>query len=137
MEQPSCVDNFIEYFENLNRSDVSLTQMYDEGVEFQDPIHKLSSRLELETYFEKLNANVSSGGFEFHTVTVSGTRCVLEWTMRAQLRKPRKSVASHGVSVLIFDDKITHQRDYFDVGELVYEQIPIVGWLIKMIKRAL
>ena len=35
------------------------------------------------------------------------------------------------------NNKITYHRDYFDAGIMLYEQIPLLGKIIKWIKRKL
>jgi hypothetical protein len=42
-----------------------------------------------------------------------------------------------GISHLRFGEKIDYHRDYFDLGQMVYEQIPLVGRIIKTIKKRL
>jgi len=40
-----------------------------------------------------------------------------------------------GVSVIHFGEKVTAQRDYFDVGAMLYERLPLIGWLLRWVKR--
>jgi limonene-1,2-epoxide hydrolase len=47
-----------------------------------------------------------------------------------------KPVEVPGVSILRFTDKIVYQRDYFDVGAMMYEQLPIFGWVLRRLKSA-
>ena len=42
-----------------------------------------------------------------------------------------------GVSIIRYEDKIYSHRDYFDLGAMLYEQLPLLGGLIRMIKRKL
>jgi hypothetical protein len=43
-----------------------------------------------------------------------------------------------GFSQISFEDnKVKHHRDYFDLGSMLYEQIPVLGLLIKKIKSGL
>ena len=30
---------------------------------------------------------------------------------------------------------ITHQRDYFDLGQLLYEQMPILGFIVRAVRK--
>jgi hypothetical protein len=40
-----------------------------------------------------------------------------------------------GMSQLKFDDKIYAHRDYFDLGQMLYEQVPFLGGLIGLLKK--
>ena len=42
-----------------------------------------------------------------------------------------------GVSIIKFNDKIYSHRDYFDLGAMLYEQLPLFGSMTKFIKRKL
>ncbi len=42
-------------------------------------------------------------------------------------------MAQLGVS----DDSIIYHKDYYDLGEMVYEHVPILGFVIKKIKGKL
>jgi hypothetical protein len=33
------------------------------------------------------------------------------------------------------NDLITHQRDYYDAGEMIYEHLPLLGWAVRGVKR--
>ena len=41
-----------------------------------------------------------------------------------------------GISVIqVQDEKIIYQRDYYDMGELMYEKLPVLKQVIHFIKR--
>ena len=50
-----------------------------------------------------------------------------------QLREP---LDLPGCSVVETEnDLITHQRDYYDAGEMIYEHLPLLGWAVRGVKR--
>ncbi|MGB0521659.1 MAG: nuclear transport factor 2 family protein, partial [Flammeovirgaceae bacterium] len=114
---------------------VSFSEFYDKNIIFQDPIHRIESLELLVAYFKKLNQNLASGNFQFTSMRVTKNIAYLEWMMNVELRKPNKKISASGISVVTFEDKITHHRDYFDAGELFYENIPLVGGLIRFLKK--
>lgn len=136
---PPIVQQFIDYFEKLSdNKDLDLSTLYDENIVFQDPVHKIEGLKKLEAYFEKLNKNVKTARFDIHTTDVVGNKAFLEWTMHTTLKlPPNKKVSAQGISILTFDDKIKTHRDYFDAGELFYENVPLLGFVIKGFKKAL
>ena len=55
-----------------------------------------------------------------------------------QLNHPRlnagAAVTVPGSTLIRFRDKVFYHRDYFDAGAMVYEQLPLIGMLIRAIK---
>ena len=132
----TALTNFKDYFQYMKLADNSaLENIYADNIQFVDPIHELNGLKSLSQYFEKLNKNLVSGAFEFTDETVTGDRAFLSWNMVLRLKKPKKEVSATGLSVLIIEDKIVYQRDYFDAGELFYEHIPVLGNIIKIVKK--
>jgi hypothetical protein len=37
--------------------------------------------------------------------------------------------------VEIQGEKIIRQRDYYDAGQMIYEHLPLLGWVVRGIKR--
>ncbi|MBW3546139.1 MAG: nuclear transport factor 2 family protein [Bacteroidetes bacterium] len=113
----------------------ALEEIYANNIQFEDPIHEINGLKNLKQYFNKLDKNLIDGSFEFADETVAGDKAFLSWKMVLNLKKPQKKVSASGFSVLIIKDKIVYQRDYFDAGELFYEHIPVLGKLIKLVKK--
>jgi len=44
-----------------------------------------------------------------------------------------------GISVIRFDeeDLVVYHRDYFDVGAMVYEHVPVVRFFVRQVKKRL
>ncbi len=54
------------------------------------------------------------------------------------LKHPRLNggalVTVPGSTHLRFRDKVVYHRDYFDAGAMLYEQLPLIGMVIRIIK---
>ena len=64
------------------------------------------------------------------------------WTMTltAEGLNGGEPVSVIGISHLTFDEKtdlVIYHRDYFDMGAFIYEQVPVLGSIVRMIKRKL
>lgn len=133
---PVCVRKFMAYFEEINPEAIDdLNDIYADNILFRDPIHEISGIDSLKAYFKSLNKNLHSGTFEFSTVDLAGNICYLQWIMRLTLKRPMKKIEVKGISILTFEEKITFQQDYFDMGALAYEHIPLIGGIIKGLKK--
>ncbi|MEL7287824.1 MAG: nuclear transport factor 2 family protein, partial [Pseudomonadota bacterium] len=62
------------------------------------------------------------------------------WTMDLQHPKLQKGapISVNGVSHLKFrDGQVIYHRDYFDLGEMLYENLPLLGSVVRTIKQRL
>lgn len=135
MSSPA-IENFKSYFIEMDLNNPSaLDEIYAPEIVFKDPIHEIKGLDQLKEYFGKLNQNLVEGSFHFTDESMVDDKAYLSWTMDLELKRPRKRVEASGISVLHVRDKIISQRDYFDAGELFYEQVPILGGIIRMLKK--
>jgi limonene-1,2-epoxide hydrolase len=131
------IEKFKNYFSQMDfDNDSILGEIYAEKVVFKDPLHKIEGINKLRLYFGKLNENLIEGSFLFTDESIFDNMAYLSWEMNLKLKRPKKNIEASGISVLtIEDEKIIAQRDYFDAGELFYENIPILGSIIRFVKK--
>ncbi|GEA49927.1 MULTISPECIES: nuclear transport factor 2 family protein [Vibrio] len=135
------IDTVADVYQSLSKDTLhSLTRIYHQDVIFEDSAHKLNGWAELSSYFDNLYQNVIDCRFDILSKHQAGDAGFIIWTMR--LRHPKlkggSEVAVQGISHLEFrDGKVIHHRDYFDMGEMLYENLPVLGSVIKTIKKRL
>jgi limonene-1,2-epoxide hydrolase len=135
--EPQPVVLFKEVFARLTpETQMPLTQLYAAEVTFEDPMHKIVGLEALAKYFARLNARIQYAEFVFESKIVTDDQAALTWKMVVRPKYSWKPVEVPGVSILRFTDKIVYQRDYFDVGAMMYEQLPIFGWVLRRLKSA-
>ncbi len=134
------LENSKVFFDKLNAQTLDLVdQFYDANVMFQDPVHKLNGATEVKRYYEGLYKNVDAIRFEFENGSESGSNVTLPWKMH--LKTPSinsgKEFTVDGVSIIHFspEGKAIYHRDYFDMGEFVYERVPVLRSVIFYIKK--
>lgn len=135
----SVPDRFRGLFSVLGpHTRMDLDAVYADDVVFDDPLHHVEGLPALRAYFERMNANLREARFTFTDEVAADGAAMLAWTMHLDLaRGPRRTVTVDGVSHLLFGERVTRQRDYFDVGAMVYEQIPLVGGFLRFVRRQL
>lgn len=130
------IEKFKNYFTRMDvDNDTIFKEIYSDDVVFMDPIHEINGIEKLSGYFNKLNENLIEGSFQFIDESTIDNKAYLMWEMKLKLKRPNKRVKASGISVLTIEDKIIKQRDYFDAGELFYENIPVLGGIIRFLKR--
>jgi hypothetical protein len=128
-----------EFYENLDPHNLdTLRTLYAEDICFEDPIHGLQGIGSLMEYFDKLFINVEHCRFKFHRSVVSDEGMFFSWTMmlRHQSVKRGALIRVEGSSYLKHrHGKIYYHRDYFDLGAMVYENVPLLGPLVRYIRH--
>ncbi len=130
-----------EVYQKLNKNNLHLLeQIYHKDVVFEDSAHRLEGWEQLSAYFDSLYTNVIKCDFDIRHHQQVEDSGFLTWTM--QLQHPKLNVGEavkvNGVSHIRFSgDRVIFHRDYFDLGEMLYENIPLLGFVIKNIKQRL
>ena len=129
-------------FNDLNKDTIDeLDAFYAEDVHFEDPLGTIKGLDSLKVYYANLYESVEEISFEFTEEVVQDETHVVMWIMRLKTPNLRggKEVTLEGNSVIRFGegDKVVYHRDYFDMGEFVYEHVPIVGFLVRQVKKRL
>jgi len=129
-----------EFFNRLNKDSMDLVdRFYAEDTHFLDPVVDLRGREAVRKYYENLYRNVDTIRFDFSGVVQQGDEQVAFWTMilRAKGLNGGREVQVIGNSHFRFDPVTrlaVYHRDYFDMGEFIYERLPVLGRLIRYIK---
>ncbi|MEZ5515996.1 MAG: nuclear transport factor 2 family protein [Gammaproteobacteria bacterium] len=125
-------------YENLSLERlVLLREIYTEDVCFEDPAHGIQGLDALTAYFRKLYANVEQCRFKFHRSVVSSEGLFFSWTMILRHRHLKRGqfIRVEGASYLkVRDGKVYYHRDYFDLGAMVYENIPLLGSIVRLVR---
>ena len=134
----TVVERFKQTYNRLNAQSLGLlNELYSHDVVFQDPFRRLSGLPALTEYFAELYRHVELSSFVFEDEVVQGNSAMLTWTM--SLKHPRLKggdvVTVPGSTHIRFRDKVTYHRDYFDGGAMLYEHLPLIGLVVRMIKE--
>lgn len=139
----AVISRFCELYQDIANLDVDrLDGVYGHAVLFVDPVTTHTGIGALKAYFSRLLENAAQCRFDINNVVPceqndNNIHFVVTWTMQLTL-KSGKFIALDGISELrIENDLIVYHRDYYDIGAMVYEHLPVLGKLIKYIKRKL
>ena len=133
------IERFKDYFRVLHEADLSrLRDIYAEQVLFKDPVHDIRGLVELEDYFTSMCADLSDCRFEYLDEVVSDHSAYVKWAMH--FKHPRlgnRLISVRGVSHLKFSDKIDYHEDFYDMGAMLYDQLPVLGNVTRWLKMRL
>ena len=127
-------------FNALNRDTMNLLEsFYDPEIVFQDPIVHIEGLPDLRAYYVSMYESVEEIRFDIANHYIDGDRHVVSWTMTVVHERfnQGKEVVVDGVSVIHFNasDLVVYHRDYFDMGALVYEHVPLLGYVVGRVKE--
>ena len=134
------LDLLKEYFESLTVESVDrLGDFYAQDAYFKDPFSELHSLTEIQRVFRHMFVKLDAPRFEMNRAWLDGDSAVLLWDFifRFRGKAPQNEQRISGMSLLKFDaaGKVNFHRDYWDPAEGLYEKIPILGGLMRWLKR--
>lgn len=129
---------FQTMYQRLDASNLELLHdWYHQDVTFIDPIHEIKGLDALKSYFKGMYSNVEQIEFIYQWQVAQGNHLAIGWQMRFSHTKLNagKTIKVDGVTHLeVKEDKILMHRDYFDLGAMLYEQIPLLGRVVRAVK---
>lgn len=136
------MDRFLEMYQNLNKDNLhTLKDVYRDDIEFIDPAHRITGIDHLTDYFSALYKNVDTVQFTFSDPLMAEGSGYVRWEMNFSHKRLAggRPISVPGATYLQFDENgmVYHHRDFFDLGAMIYEQVPLLGRVVTMIKRGL
>lgn len=115
-----------------------IDDVYTEDVLFKDPVHELRGAENLHAYLSEMCANVHSGRFEYLDQIVSENTAYIKWNMHFKHPKlGNNTITVRGISQVQFNERIYFHEDVYDLGQLIYEHVPLLGAVVKGLKKRL
>ena len=135
-----AVERLVQFFEKLQPQDLPrLAQMYAQDARFKDPFNEVQGLPAIERIFAHMFESLDSPHFIVTERIVQGQQCFLVWDFRFRFKRfdTQNWQTVRGGTHLTFDDAglVTLHRDYWDAAEELYEKLPVVGSLMRWLKR--
>lgn len=124
----------ITLYEGLSPATLdALAARYASTCGFKDPFNEVRGRAAVRRIFEHMFETVKEPRFVVTSALVEGDQCFLGWNFHAG------DLVIRGASHLRFDAAglVAEHRDYWDAAEELYEKLPVLGALMRLLKRRL
>ena len=136
----TAVDNIVQAFETLTPVGVeALDAIYAPDARFKDPFNEVQGLTEIQRIFRHMYVNLENPRFIVTARIVQGAQCFLTWEFRFGFRrfKQGQEQCILGGSHLVLNavGQITLHRDYWDAAEELYEKLPLIGSVMRWLKR--
>ncbi|MDP1932826.1 MAG: nuclear transport factor 2 family protein [Gammaproteobacteria bacterium] len=114
-----------------------IDRIYTQDIEFRDPLHTILGILALKGYMKNLYANSSGIGFEYTDEQSGENWATITWLMRFsnQALAGGKEVTVRGITQIRFTDRIYYHEDFYDLGAMIYQHLPVLGRIIRYINK--
>lgn len=136
----AAVERIEAFFSALIPADVArMGDFYTADARFKDPFNDVQGLGEVQRIFTHMFVALQAPRFVITGRVVDAQQCFLTWEFRFRFRtfRPGEEQVVRGGSHLLLapDGRIHTHRDYWDAAEELYEKLPLVGGLMRWLKR--
>ena len=141
MNRDADLARLVRFFEAISRDTLhaQLALVYAPDARFKDPFNEVRGVEQIVRIFEHMFEQVNTPRFVVTTSVLQGEQAFLTWEFRFQMKRfssmPQTIL---GATHIVFDadGMVMLHRDYWDAAEELYEKLPLVGSLMRWLKRA-
>jgi ketosteroid isomerase-like protein len=133
------VTRLTHFYETLTPGSLErIGTVYADDAWFKDPFNEVRGRPAIERIFRHMFEQVADPRFEVTRAMASGEDAFLVWDFRFRLKSGRPGPqVIRGASHIQFapDGRVAYHRDYWDAAEELYEKLPLLGGLMRFLRR--
>ena len=140
MTRSVALSRLADYWQTLTPATVAaIATIYTTDAYFRDPFNDVTGIDNIRHIFADMFVRLDEPKFNIvETIEEShGALLVWDFTFRLKTLKPQLTRRIHGTSHIRFaaDGRVEYHRDYWDAAGELYEQLPIVGSLMRWLKK--
>lgn len=144
---PSCHDTqaalqrLVALYEQLTPAHLArLGDYYAPDAQFRDPFNDVRGVHAIAQVFAHMFETLEAPRFVVTQHIVQGDQAFLGWELHFRMRRWRPLVAQciRGATLIRFDagGRVVLHRDYWDAAEELYEKLPLLGALMRWLRKA-
>ena len=140
MDTRQATHHLATFFESLSPQSVSqLHTLYDAQATFKDPFNEVQGLTEIERIFRHMYVALDQPHFVITGQLVDGAQAFLTWEFRFRFKRFDTTTLQtvRGASHVVFNEqgRVTLHRDYWDAAEELYEKLPVLGGVMRWLKK--
>jgi len=134
------LQDFVDYWQSLTPEKVAmLGDFYTEAAYFRDPFNAVTGIEPIRHIFADMFVRLDEPRFTIVETIEQEHSALLIWDFDFRIRTFRPDVPRriHGTSHIRFsgDGRVEYHRDYWDAAGELYEQLPLVGGLMRFLRK--
>lgn len=127
------------FFENLHPSTSvdAFRDIYADDVVFKDPFNEVKGVEEVHGVFAHMYENLNNPRFVITEYIGTQDIAYVKWDFMFTFKGEKKEQCFEGVSRLALNEsgRVNFHTDYWDAAEHIYESLPLLGTMIRFVKR--
>ena len=139
MAEDPRITRLKEFFETLTPATVArLDEFYVPEARFKDPFNEVAGVPAIRAVFAGMFRQVDRPRFVVTRSFGQGDEAFLAWDFVFCFKgKTEREQTVRGATLILFspDGRVVLHRDYWDVAEELYEKLPVLGSLMRWLKR--
>jgi steroid Delta-isomerase len=141
-EQVAALARVVGFYETLSPESLArIGEVYVSDARFKDPFNEVQGLAAIENVFRHMYRQVHEPRFTVTSSMVEGAEAWLAWEFRFRFRGWRESELQlvRGATHLRLapDGRVSAHRDYWDTGEELFARLPLLGGLMRFLRRRL
>lgn len=128
-----------DWFEALSpQSLATIGEVYDEQSLFRDPFNDIQGIEKIRTIYQHMFDELEAPRFKVTRIVEQGLESFMIWNFTFVLKGTQHQIA--GCTHFVLDPislRVTLHRDYWDAAQELYEKLPLIGWLMRRLRRKL
>ena len=139
----AALQRVVKFFEHLQPADVAqIADIYTADAQFKDPFNDVQGVPAVERIFAHMFDALDAPRFVITQQVQQGAQCFVTWDFLFAMRRfdAGQTQTIRGASHLVLREeagvwRVALQRDYWDAAEELYEKLPVVGSLMRWLKK--
>ena len=137
----AAVERLVQLYEQLTPGHLQrLDSYYASDAHFKDPFNEVRGVTAIAGIFAHMFDTLQEPRFVVTERLVQGRQAFLAWEFhfRFRRRRPDSEQCIRGATLLSFDAQglVCQHRDYWDAAEELYEKLPLLGSLMRWLRKA-
>lgn len=140
MNASAALERLVDFYETMTPQSIALRlpEIYAAGARFKDPFNEVEGVAAIGAIFEHMYTQVSQPRFVVTGSVLQGDQAFLTWEFRFTMKRfSSQPQVIRGATHVVFDASgaVSMHRDYWDAAEELYEKLPLLGSLMRWLKR--
>lgn len=139
----AALQRVVHFFEHLQPSDVAhIAQLYTAAAQFKDPFNEVQGIAAIEHIFTHMFEALDAPRFVITQQVLNGAQCFVTWDFFFSVPRMDKGATQiiRGATHFVLREetgvwRVDVHRDYWDAAEELYEKLPVLGGLMRWLKK--
>ena len=139
----AAMQRVVHFFEHLQPADVArIAELYTANAQFKDPFNEVQGLPAIEHIFAHMFEALGAPRFVITTQVQQGAQCFVTWDFLFAMPRLEggKTQTIRGATHFVLREEADVWRvavhcDYWDAAEELYEKLPVVGGLMRWLKK--